>query len=239
MGRAPTLIAALLATACDASSNVTADAASPDVPAIPDADLMSYPFTGAMLDWDSTTAAPCPIVGAEWVTQYDTSRVGITDANGAFTMPLTSYTQLVDIEPPATTTTCTIPPSSYQLRGLAIVPPAIHYGGGHFVARSLTMARAASFYASFGASFDTTRAHMLVHVDGPPRAVSITRAHAGAQAFDGTSWAAGSSGIDVYFPNIDLTGGAMTIVSVAGGAIGTGSVSLPAGKILYLTVIAN
>lgn len=243
MGRAPALIAAVLATACEMSSNVTVDAAIPDAPIVSDgaidADMESYPFIGAMLDWDSTTAAPCPIVGAKWVTQYDTSRVGTTDADGAVTLPLTSFTQLVDVEPPLTTTTCSTPQGSYQIRGLAIVPPAIHYGGGHFVARSFTTARAASFYASFGSSFDATRAQLLVHLDGPPRAVSITRAHAGAQAFDGTTWSAGASGVDVYFPNIDLAGGSTTIVSVVGGAIGTGSVSLPAGKLLYLTMIPN
>ncbi len=134
---------------------------------------------------------------------------------------------------------CANPQSSYSIPGLAISQPAVFYGGGAFTARSLTNARVATFYAGFGSTFDSTRGALLVHVDGSQHVVSIDYAHGAVQSFDGTTWESGDSGLDVFFPNIDLSGGTMTTVSVAGGATGTGSVPLAAGTITYMAVIGN
>ena len=237
MGRAPALIAtlALIAAACGDPGDPSA---TPDAGG-PDADLVSYPFTGTYLDWDSTSAAPCPIAGATWTARYDASRVAMTDAGGAFTLQLASYLAELDVTPPAADSGCAASPGAYGLPAAAIVPPVVGRGGGRFVARAPTMARVATFYATFGQAFDATRAHLLVHVDGAPRAVSISSPHAPAQAFDGSAWAAGAVGADVFFPNIALTGSDPTILSVAGGATGTGSVMLPAGALLYMTVIVR
>lgn len=243
MGRAPALIgllAALLpAAACgDSSPPGGPDAGGPDAgPGMPDADLISFELAGRYLDWDSTAAAPCPIAGAKWIARHDDTRTATTDGSGAFTIRLASYLADLDVTPPAEASACATPPSGYDLPAAAIVPPAVFYAGGRFVARAPTMARLASFYATFGATFDATRAHLLIHLDGPPRLVSITSPHAPAQAFDGSGWAAGAVGGDVFFPNIDLTGSKLTTVSVGGGATGTGSITLLAGKITSMTVV--
>lgn len=234
MGRAPALIGLGLGfalAACDGTSDhLDAGAA--------DADLVSFPFTGTYLDWDSTAAAPCPIAGATWTARYDDTRVATTDDAGRFTMSLASYTPLLDVAPPAAPSACA--GGSYQLRALAIAPPAVVLAGGTFTARAFTPARAATFYASFGAAFDLAHGNVLVHVNGAPRELSISSAHDPAQIFDGAVWAAGATGADVMFPNIELGGGAtaMTTVSVAGGnALGLGSVPLEPGTITYMAVI--
>jgi hypothetical protein len=244
MGRTPALIAISIATGCPSPAHHVTDAAiavdgPPDVALPADADLVDYSVTGEYLDWDSTTLVPCPIVGATWTVTYDNTRVATTDSTGSFTISLTSYYVEMDVEPPSVATTCTTPQSQYDLRAHAIVPPAVHYAGGHFVARSLTADRVSTFYAAIGSAFDVTRGNLLVHIDGPQRAVSITSPHAAEQAFDGSQWSAGATGTDVYFPNIDLSGGAATTVTVAGSAIGAGSVTLVAGKIFLMTVITN
>ena len=238
MGRASTLILLALVGACGDGDRVAIDAPATDA-LIVDADDIDYRVTGVYLDWDSTSAAPCPIVGATWTVPFDTSRVATTDAAGEFTIRLTSFYVEMDVTPPAAATTCTSAESHYELAAHAIIPPAIHYDGGHFVARSLTTARIATFYAAIGTPFDTTRAHLLVHVDGPPRTVSISSMHATAQAFDGAQWTAGAIGTDVYFPNIDLTNDTSTSISVDGGAIGTGTVALSADTLYYITVITK
>lgn len=237
MGRAPALIALLAAACGDPDPPVLAgpDAGGEDAP--PDADLVNFRFTGTYLDWDSTAAAPCPIAGARWTARHDGSRTATTDDAGAFTLALASYLVELDVEPPAEASPCAAPPGRYDLPAAAIVPPAVFHAGGRFVARSPTMARAAAFYASFGAAFDATRGHLLVHLDGPPRAVSISAPHAPAQAWDGAAWAAGATGADVFFPNVDLTGDEPATVTIAGGAIGAGSVVLPAGALTFMTVI--
>ena len=236
MGRAPALILLLLA-ACSGGAGPGGGEA-PD--AAPDADLVSFSLAGDYLDWDSTAAAPCPIPDGVWAARYDSTRTATTDAAGAFTIRLASYLWELDVTPPAAPPACAAGAASpYELPATALVPPAVHFAGGRFGARAMTRARAASFYATFLSAFDATRAHLLVHVDGPPREVAISSPHAGAQAFDGAAWGAGATGADVFFPNIDLAGDEMTTVSVTGGAVGTGSVVLRAGALLYMTVVAR
>lgn len=223
MGRASALILLALA-ACD-------DAASPP-DAAPDADLVDFAFTGTFLDWDS----PCPIAGATWTATYDDQRTTTTDASGAFTLSLASYTALVDVTPPAERSACA--GGTYALPGIAIAPPAVSLANGVVVARSMTQSRVATFYAAIGAPFDPTRGHLLVHVNGTPRAFSIAEPHAAPQASDGSAWSAGDTGADVFFPNIEIPLSKRATVTVAGGnAIGLGAVQLAPGAITYMTVI--
>jgi hypothetical protein len=240
MGRAPALIAiAMVATGCHDGGTLSPDAQRDAPPPPIDADLVDFSFTGHFLDWDSIASAPCPITGATWTVTYAPSRIATTDASGAFTVLLRTYLSLLDVAPPAMPSTCSIPASSYTLPGIAVIPPSVVLAGGDFVARSLTTARIASFYAALGAPFDPTCANLVVHVDGLTRAVAISSAHAPTQAFDGTTWAAGDLGADVFFPNITLAPEKMTTVTVAGGAVGTGSVPLAAGSITYMTVVVR
>lgn len=219
MGRAPALIVVALA-ACDGATP------APDAPV--DADLVDFPLTGTFLDWDSTAATPCPIAGATWVAHYDDQRSAITDTDGTFTLRLASYATLLDVTPPKTAATCAS--GTYVVPGIAISPPAVVLGGGVVVARAFTQSRMPAF--------DATRGALLIHVIGAPRAFSISAPHAPEQAFDGTAWATGAIGTDVYFPSIDVPITKLTIVTVAGDdAIGLGSVPLAAGAITYMTAI--
>lgn len=227
MGRAPALIAVAVA-ACDGTG------ATPD--AAPDADLVDFTFTGTFVDWDATTAAPCPIAGATWTATYDDQRTTTTDETGAFILALASYTALVDVTPPAGPSTCA--GGTYAIPGIAIAPPAVSLAGGVVVARGLTQARAATFYAAFGAAFDPMRGNLLIHVNGTPRAFAIAEPHAPEQAYSGTSWSAGDTGVDVMFPNIEIPMSRRATVSVSGGnAVGLGAVQLAPGTITYMTVI--
>ena len=98
----------------------------------------------------------------------------------------------------------------------------------------ITMQRIATLVPGF----DMAKAHVMVHVDGQKRAVAILATHATAQAFSGTTWAAGETGSDVLFPNVDVASGS-TMLTVVGGAIGTGSIPLQAGKLTMVTVLAK
>ena len=80
MGRASALSALLLASACGSSGQSNADAGTDSTI---DASLVFFPVTGAYIDWDATSAAPCPIVGAKWFAHYDDTHVAMTDANGS------------------------------------------------------------------------------------------------------------------------------------------------------------
>ena len=197
-----------------------------------------YQFTGTFLDWDSTTSAPCPITGSKWTIYFD-NRYATTDATGSFAICVAPNDPRLDVTPPASATTCAAAPGMYTLPGIAIATRAVVDGGGAFVARAMTAPRVASFFAQIGSSFDSSRGDLLVHVAGTPHAVAISSPHDQVQAFDGTSWQPGATGADVFFPNIDLSGGDTTDVDVSGGAQGTGAVPLAPGTITYMAVLTN
>jgi hypothetical protein len=239
MGRASALIA--LVAGCGSHAPLAIDAGPADAGPAPsiDADLRDYDVAGVYLDWDSTPAAPCPIAGATWTVYFGGGRTGITDATGAFTVQLASYLARIDVAQPQSPSACTAPPSTYSLPESAILPRVLHESGGHPVVRGLTAARAATFYAAIGAPFQATRGQLLVHLDGPARQVALSAPHDAVQAFDGQAWAAGDTGSDVFFPNVDVASGVWPTVTVSGTAIGTGSLELPPGTITAITVITK
>jgi hypothetical protein len=110
--------------------------------------------------------------------------------------------------------------------------------GGFFSGRAFTVARQTTFFQSVGAPFDATKAQVFVHVNGMPRAVSIAAAHGTTQAIVATTWGAGDTGHEVFFPNVEVSGGT-TMLTVAGGAIGTGSIPLVAGTITNVSVLVR
>ena len=139
---------------------------------------------------------------------------------------------------PSTASPCTVPAGTYVLAGIAVADKAVIQAGVVISARAFTTARQTTVFQAVGAAFDPAKAQVFVHVDGTPRAVSIAAAHATTQAVAATTWTAGDTGHDVFFPNVDI-GGGTTTVSVAGGAVGTGAIPLVAGTITNVTVIAN
>lgn len=242
MGRASALIAAAIAAGCGSSNPVldasaTGDGADEPIDAALDADLVDHDVSGTYLDWDSTTAAPCPIVGAKLTVYYGGGRTATTDMNGDFTISLAPYLPRFDIEEPTTASSCA--DGVYQLPGMVFASGLIQWDGVHVVMRSLTTARLETFYAAIGAPFAPTRGQLFVHIAGPPRAVSISSPHDALQAFDGATWSPSDTGSDVFVPNIDLSTSAWTTVTIAGDAVGAGSIELVPGTITYITVITN
>lgn len=197
-----------------------------------------FEFSGTFLDWDSTSASPCPIAGSKWTIYFDTRSV-TTDATGSLAICLAPNDPRLDVAPPVASSSCATTPGAYTVPGIAIATRAVVDGGGVFVARAMTSARLASFFTQVGSSFDPGKGDLLVHVDGPPAAVTISSSHDTEQTFDGTGWGSGDTGEDVFFPNIDLSGGNTTDVFVSGGAQGTGAVPLAPATITYMAVLTN
>jgi len=240
MGRASALIACLIA-GCGSPGHLAVDGGPGDAGVDPatDADLRNYDVAGVYLDWDSTAASPCPIAGATWTVYFGGGRTGTTDASGAFTVRLASYLARIDVEQPHLPSACATTAEHVRAPGERDHSRVIHDAGGHPVIRSLTSARATAFYAAIGAPFQATRGQLLVHLDGPARSVALSAPHDAVQAFDGQVWAAGDTGSDVFFPNVDVTNGVWPTVTVAGHPIGAGSLELPPGTITSITVITR
>lgn len=189
-------------------------------------------FTGEYVDWDSTdTGFFCGIFQATFAVHGDPSRTNTTNPNGRFTLELApaQITQ-VDITPPTGQSECSQPKSTYDVPGIIIADASVIASGQMVSARSFTVDKAPMV------GYDTTKAQVLVHVDGTPRAVSITGMHQPAEAFDGMMWAAGDTGVNVYFPNVDPAAGTTTI-STTGSALGTGTFPIAAGTFTYVTLV--
>lgn len=180
---------------------------------------------------------------ATWSVRGDTARTSTTAPNGRFQLCIPHQAQtIVDIVPPSAGSECPglsgTPMNTYLLHGVAIASDAVIAAGGAYSARAMVEARALTLATEIGEPLAADHGQLLVHVDGTPRAVSISAGHAATQRFDGTAWAAGDTGRDVFFPNVVLSAGTVT-VAMTGATVGTGSYPVEPGKLTYLSVIAN
>lgn len=190
-------------------------------------------FTGEFVDMESGNALFCGIFGAQFTVHGDSTRTDSTNPNGRFMLSLVPALRTqVDITPPTAQSECSQPKSSYSHPGIIIADANVINAGAMYSARMYTDADSAQF------SPDPAKAQVLVHVEGTRRAVSITGTHAATMAFDGTSWAAGDTGINVLFPNVDV-GGGTTNITMAGSTIGAGSAPLAANTFTFVTLVGK
>jgi hypothetical protein len=205
-----------------------ADAPAQDAAADASAGCTGIRFTGEYVDWDSSSSPFCGIFGAEFAVPGGGERQ-TTAPNGRFDICIPDApVTLVDITPPAAASTCSMPPAAYTIAGIAVANKAVITAGGAWSGRAFVPARQA---------VDSTKAQVFVHVNGTPVAVSIGAAHESSQARTSGTWAAGNTGEEVFFLNVDP--GTGTTDLTAAGAIGTGPIPLVAGKVTNVSIIAN
>jgi len=195
-------------------------------------------FTGEYVDWD-TDVSFCGIGDATVEVEGD----GATDTtapNGRFDLciPRTTPTNKLIVTQPPGNSMCANPPSGYSVPTILFANRDVILAGGFFSARAFTTARQDSFFQAAGLTFDSNKAQVFVHVNGTPNAVSLAANHAAPQAIVATTWGAGDTGKNVFFPNVDAGSGTTTL-TVAGGAIGTGSIPLIAGTITNVAVLVR
>jgi len=187
-------------------------------------------FEGEYVDWDSSGASFCGIFMATWTSHDDASVSDVSNPNGRIEMMLPGASRMrIDITAPAQTSECSTPAGAmYAVPGIAIIDHAVFDAGGEYSARAFSTTRQTAF------GFDATKAQVMVHVDGTAGAVTLSGTHDATQAFNGTTWAAGDTGENVYFPNVDPSSGKATVEMP--GAIGNGEVPVEAGTFTYLTI---
>jgi hypothetical protein len=189
-------------------------------------------FTGELVDADSTMANFC---GVNAAALEGAGSMDDTAPNGRFDLciPKGGATNLT-VTPSATASGCTSMPGTYTMPAIAVGSTATIQSGAFFSGRMITMQR----LATLAPGADMAKAFVMVHVDGNPRAVALIAGHGAAQAFNGTTWAAGESGSAVFFPNVDV-GTGTTMLTAVGGAVGTGPIPLQAGKLTLVTVLSK
>jgi hypothetical protein len=240
-----TLFAVAALGACGGDGGTPRDA-SPDTPGVC---AGVTPFTGEVIDWDSTNASFCGVNNATFSVRSDPACRSMTPPNGRFQLmiPQEAHT-IVDIAPPTAASGCPglagTQGNTYSLPGVAIASAAVIAAGGAFSARAMVQARVATMFTQIGQPLNPSLGQLVVHVNGTLRPVQISANHAAIQVFDGTTWTADNSGNgtgtgrDVFFPNLDLSLG-LVIVDTIGPATGTGTYLVEPGKLTYLSIIGN
>jgi hypothetical protein len=228
-------VAMFVAVGC--SDGGTTKDASPDTP--PDmaagcgADLF---FTGEIVDWDSQ--GDCGVADATVTVRGTPAQTDMSNFNGRFEVCVPRQAQtIVDVAHSPNASRCAAVGGAYPVRGIFIAQQAVIAANElSFSARAMTQARQDAMFTQIGATYSAGQAQLVVRVAGTQRAVSIAASHAATQRHNGTAWEPGDTGGYVFFPNV--APGA-TQLSVAGGAIGAGMITLEAGAYTYVTVIAN
>lgn len=212
----------LITTACCGSDPKKMPDAPPDIS-----------FMGEYVDWDSTDNTFCGINKATFTVRGDASRTDLTNPNGRFTLAIPGGTAnaLVDITPPTGPSECLPSMSTYSMPGIFVADPAVLATMQILSTRNFSAAR----MPTLGFTPDAGKGHVFVHVDATQAPVTISTTSDTAQKFDGSAWAAGTQGVNVFFPNV--APGDVTVAM--GTAIGGGTVPVEAAKITYVTFVGS
>jgi hypothetical protein len=227
------LIAAL---AC-AGPAACGDDGNPPIDAPPDVAVGScdgkVAITGEVVDWDANRTTFCGVFNATLTVRGTPALTDGTNPNGRFELCVPpGAVSLVDVAFSATPSECTTPKDSYPVAGVLVVDPGDAPSAQAISARAMTTARRATMFAQVGEAYDPAKAQLVVHVGSAARQVALSTAHAATQAFDGTAWAAGDAGVEVFFPNAAPGTTTVTLGS------STRTLTLAPGVFTYLSFLA-
>lgn len=197
-------------------------------------------FTGELVDWDSTDSAFCGVFGATFTVEGDATRTNMTNPNGRFQLCIKNAQQtVVDITPPTDMSQCAPSVGLYQIPAMAVARHDVIATGQTYSTRMIGMTRAMQFFPANGITLDPTKAIVFAHVDGTPGSVLSSAVHDAPIAFDGMTWAPGDTGINVVFANTDVSTGTSNVGFTDGSGTGNATVPVAAGKLTFLTLVAN
>lgn len=215
------LVVCLVLPACNGES--TPDA-SPDVDNGTCGAMVR--FTGEYVDWDSG-AGFCGVFGARFQAR-DGGGTSNTAPNGRFDLCVPDQAvALVDVTPPSSASSCSMPADTYTMPAIAVATKRVFLAGAAWSGRAFVPARQAT---------DPTKAQVFVHVHGGARKVALGAAHGATQVFT-TAWAAGDTGENLYFPDVDPAGGETTLS--ADRVIAPERIPLVAGTMTLVTIAAR
>ena len=190
-------------------------------------------YTGEYVDWDSNDTQFLGIFNAAWSVEGDATRISHTAPNGRFELCLAHANgTLVDATPDVTAGS-----NKDYLPGVVVVEQAVVASGVITSTRSFTSARRDTLFQQIGEAYDSTKGQLFVHLTNTTATLSISGAHAATQAYTNPTWAAGDTGTYVFFPNITLAGGTVTLTAST-PVSGAGTIPLTAGKLTYVEVAA-
>lgn len=183
---------------------------------------------GEIVDFDSTDTGFCGIFRATFTVRGAPAITDSTNPNGRFMLNISFGKDpvLVDITPPTAGSECLAGMPTYSMPGVMVIDPMIAAAAQEISARDFTTMR----QATLGVTLDPAKGHVFVHVDGAQPSISVSTGSDLTIAWNGATWAAGSTGINVFFANVPA---GTTDVTTAG------TVPVEAGKITYVTIVGS
>jgi hypothetical protein len=205
-----------------------------------DAPASDVLFTGEVVDWDETDATFCGVFAAAMQVHGDATRSDTTNPNGRFEIMVPSdKISQIDITPPSAQSMCAAGIGFYQFPGIAVANPAVIATGKLISMRMIGMTRLAAFLSTAGITLDPAKAIVFAHVDDGPSPVTVGAAHGQPVAWDGTTWANGTNGVNVVFFNTDVGSGTTSVNLTGITGVGGGSIPVAAGTITYVTLTGS
>jgi hypothetical protein len=185
-------------------------------------------LTGELIDWDSPIGGFMGVFDAKLFTPGNPTPILSTPPNGRMdTCVPTANPLRLDVDAPTD-----------YLDGTMVIQPEALASLRPLSFRSIKMARASSFFAERGLTFDPNRAQVVVFLAGDRAQIALDRPHGTAQAGndDGSPgnfvWSVGDTGRYVLFPNVD-TAQATGMIS---GPLPAMAVPLAPGKLTLVAV---
>ena len=233
------VVVVLVLAACGDDGHKPKDAPIDSPPDTPSCTVKN--FTGELVDWDSNeTTNFCGVNKAMVTVRTTGGDTDSTNPNGRFMVcVMTGSNAIVDVVPATTASECTSMPGTYMIGGMLFAEQALIDAHAMFSARAMSMARVTTFFTQVGQAYDATKGQVFVHVEGTQHPVAISSAHAATQKWNGTAWAAGDTGINVFFPNVDVGSGTTTISVTGGTANGAGAYPVVANKFTWVTIVGS
>lgn len=178
---------------------------------------------GELIDWDSTASAFLGVFGAEVSLQGDPAVSISTPPNGRLELCAPKVDPLeFDVDAPPD-----------YLDGTLYIEGEALDAFRQLSFRTITSARASTFYAERGLTFDPARGHVVVFLAGDRAGLTLDRPHGTTQAGNednngDITWTAGDGGRYVLFPNVDVT---QPTATITGDTSGPHTVPVAAGAL--------
>lgn len=216
--------------ACGDDGGKTADAAI-------DAAAPSVTYTGEMIDWDSDHGALfCGVFNAVLVEHDNPANTIKSAPNGRMVMMVPDNASVrIDVTPPTDVSQCAPNIGLYQLPGIIITGNGQLDSGKDVSFRMIGMNRIPTWFSQFGLTYDPAKAIVFVHVEGTQVPVKSSAASDTPIANTEATWAAGTTGQNVVFPNSAVGTSMISLDGVT--ALNAQTVPTVAGTITYITLV--
>ncbi len=195
-------------------------------------------LTGEYVDWDSSAAQFLGIFDAAFSVEAGSGAHASehTPPNGRYILCIDAAASgtLVDITPGSDSD---MGSGGAYLPGVAIAEKAVVAAIPFSSARSFTAARRATMFTQIGEAYDPTKGQLFVHLTNTTATLAISANHAATQAFGASeTWAAGTTGTYVFFPNVDVSVDPTVTLTGTPTVSGGGTFPVAAGKLTYVEV---